>query len=384
MEFICNRSDLQKSINIVEKAISQRMPLDILENISIELMDGKLKLRGHDCEICIENIINVNDAHQAGSVLVKAKTISSIISKLQDQEVIIKVEDQSKMVITSGKVGFDILCMSNEEYPDFPGIENIGNENLIEFKMTAGDLKDVIKHTIFAVSFDEYKQFLNGILVKNERHNLCFVATDGYRLSLKKKPFKEIENEFSVIVPYKAMNELYKIIQQIDSEQDILFNILEEQILFKIGDTLLVSKVIKGPFPDYEQVLPKKSDNIYSVPRKFLQSAAERASIIAAASNNLIRMAFDCEKVVISANAASLGDFKEELAVSRLYGEADTRLAFNVKLILDAIKNLEADDLKLEFNSGLSPCVLKQVGDDDYTYILMPIRTNDYQTREES
>ena len=373
MKFSCDSSTLQKGISIVEKAISPRTSLPVLENIFLELKEGQLKLRGNDLEIGIENIVPVSGSGDDGSILIKARTISSIISKLQNQALNFEVGTDNKMIIKAEKVDFDILCTQSEDYPVFPSVEQ-GTK----LQVPIGALKDLIKHTVFSVAFDETKQFLNGILIKNESGKLVFVTTDGYRLSLKKHETSIPEEAFSVIVPYKAMNELNKIIGHIEEDKVVAITISENQISFSIGDFLLVSRVIKGQFPDYNQVLPKELEFSYSIPRKVFVDAAERASIIASASNNVVRLSFDEGTIVLRASAPSLGEFREEMDVTKSRGEGEVKIAFNVKLILDAVKILESDDVTLEFNSGLSPCVIRSRSDVDFTYIIMPIRTSDY------
>ena len=139
--------------------------------------------------------------------------------------------------------------------------------------------------------------------------------------------------------------------------------------------------MIQGQFPDYNQVLPKETLNSFSVSRRAFLDACERASIIAFSSNNVIRLVFSDDHLTIHANAP-MGEFKESIQLSRLGGSGEARIAFNVRLILDSIKNLEMDDLKISFNNELSPCIVQPVSDLDYTYIIMPIRTSEYQARE--
>ena len=147
-------------------------------------------------------------------------------------------------------------------------------------------------------------------------------------------------------------------------------------------DFLLVSRVIQGQFPDYGQVIPSETNIIFSVPRKLLLEACERASIIASASNNVVRLRFSEEALTLEANAKELGDFKESCAISRIMGEGSLEIAFNVRLLLDVIKTLTTDDIKISFNNELSPGKVQSISDDTFTYIIMPIRTNTYQSTE--
>ncbi len=374
MKFSCSTSTLQKGISIVEKAISQRTTLPLLENLYMELNGTELKLRGNDLEIGIETIVAVETSESGGSILVKAKTFSSILSKIQSGTVDIFVDPSNRMIIRGNKVDFEILCLSVDDYPVFPAVETG-----IFFDLKVTDLKDLIKHTIFAVSFDETKQFLNGILVKNDAGTLYFVATDGYRLSLKRRQLDGEVGDFSLIAPFKAMNELFKILPSFGDDVSVRVTVSDSQVVFAVDRFLLISRVIKGQFPDYRQVIPKQSDHSYSVVRTALLGACDRATIISSVANNVVRLAFDDESLVVRANAASMGEFHEVLEVARIQGSGDVKIAFNVKLVLDGIRGIDADDIRLEFNQGVSPCVIRSGADEDYIYIVMPIRTNDFQ-----
>ncbi|MBT6119991.1 DNA polymerase III subunit beta [bacterium] len=373
MKFSCHSDQFQKALSIVDKAISTRSSVNVLEYVFLNVKENKLTLIGNDLEIGIKHSIPVDAMDQEGEILVKSKTILSIMGRLQNHPVTIETVDNI-LKIKSEKVDFEILGLSTNDYPQFPKV----NEGY-RFPIKIEELKDLIKKTIFSVSFDETKQFLNGILIKNEPEHLSFISTDGFRLSLKQKKCEGIENEFSAIVPFKAMNEVSKIIQTLPQEESIHINISEKQVAFFIGETTFLSRLIEGQFPDYRQVMPSESVHSYSIPRKLLLDASERAQIIAAESNNVVRFNFFDNELVIKSNANALGEFKEGIDVNRESGEGDSKIAFNVKLILDAIKNLDDEDLVMKFSSEVSPCVIQPKNESDYTYIIMPIRTNDFQ-----
>lgn len=373
MKFSCDIKDLKQSISMVEKAISSRTALPVLENIYFELVQDNLTLRGNDLEIGIEHSLKILNSESAGTVLVKSRTISNIISKLSSKQVHFSLNDNQQMVINADNVSFNILCQDSKEYPVFPAIES-GQK----FTLTVAQLKDLIKHTIFSASFDETKQFLNGILVKSEGENLYFITTDGYRLALKKTSGSWPEEKVESIIPFKAMNELNKIIQAFNEDQAVSIVISDSQVSFQTKELLIISRIIKGQFPDYKKVLPAQSEQKVTVSRRHFLDACERASIIAEASNHVIHLYFDND-IEIKASAPSLGVFQERVSFDRIQGQGEVKIAFNVKLILEAVKILSSDDIQIEFNSGLSPCIITEAGNDDFKYIVMPIRTSDFQ-----
>jgi DNA polymerase-3 subunit beta len=377
MKFTCNSTEILKRLSVVEKAISSRSSLPVLENVFFELNGNQLVLRGHDLELGIETAMDVQGV-QNGQVLIKAKTLLSIVSKFQNQNLTIESQGQNIKISSDSQVDFNILGFATDDYPAFPSIEQG-----ISVSLTAEEVRCLIQYTLFAVSTDETKHFLNGILVKSEGANLLFVSTDGYRLSLRRHHVQSELAAFSVIVPQKAMSEALKVLQQVKDDDVFEMTISENQVSFRLNDILFISRVIQGQFPDYNQVLPKETLHSFSVSRRALLDASERASIISSASNNVVRLGFTDSQLGIYANAA-IGEFKEFINVSRFTGEGEMKVAFNVKLILDSLRHLQADDLKISFNNELGPCVIRPVSDEDYTYIIMPIRTSDYQVSRET
>ena len=376
MQFTCKSDELRKSVALVEKAVSQKSSLPVLENIFLELKGTFLKLRGNNLEIGIENGFFIENSSGDGCVLIKAKTLSGIISRLSDEDVSISVDENQKLAIKGTQVDFDILGSNAQDYPVFPTIDDG-----FSLSLSVEELRDLIKHTIIAVSYDETKQFLNGIMIKNEQDKLLFVSTDGYRLALKQQTIPPVNNEFNSIVPFKALSELNRILQGLDGEKSVEIIISENQIVFKLDSFILISRLIQGQFPDYKQVVPKTSENKFLIDRQQFLAAAERAAIIATASNNVVRFLFDNNKLEIFANAKGLGDFKEDLAIERKNEDGEAvKIAFNVRLVLDVIKTLTTDKIMLEFNNELSPCKISLENDDSFTYIIMPIRTTDYQS----
>ena len=374
MKFKCKANNLQKGIGIVEKAVSTRSSLPVLENIFIEVLDNKLVLRGNDLEIGIQKTIDL-ETSEVGKVLVRAKTMGSIVSKLADSNVDISVDATNKLIIRSDKhADFDLLGTNSEEYPVFPEIESG-----IKLQIKIEQLRNLIKHTIYSVSLDETKQFLNGILIKNEQQKLVFVSTDGYRLSVKSTDIALPDQDFSAIVPFKAMNEIYKILQQYNADELVTINISANQVAFIFDTVVFVSRIIQGQFPDYKQVFPKEIKNSYELSLNALLTACERASIFAAESNNVIKLTFSPESVSIFSQAASLGEFKESIPLTPTAGEGELTISFNVRLLLDMLKNAESDDLQISFFNELSPSIFSIKSDDSFQYILMPIRVNQFE-----
>ena len=374
MEFSCPSKELKKVLTIVEKSVPQKSSIASLQNFYVLLEGNTLKFRGNNLEMGIENQLPVSAVKEQGSFLVQAKTLSGIVSKIEDETINFTVDDQQKITIKGEKVDFDLLGASTQDYPVFPNIES--GQTL---QIKAEDLVSLIKHTLISVSYDETKQFLNGILMKSEGDKLCFVSTDGYRLSVKNQVITPLEMDISSIVPYKTISEVQRILSTCSPSSTIDITISEKQIVFKFDDIVIISRLIQGQFPDYNQVCPKQIENSIKINREDFLQASERASIIAAVSNNVARLEFSTNQLTMYANAKGMGDFQESIDIDREQGDTELKIAFNIRLLLDVIKVSSAQYLHIGFNNELSPCQITIENDDSFKYIIMPIRTTDYQ-----
>ena len=380
MKFSLNLSEFKLAVNTVCKAISNRTTLPVLEFLYFEIKQKTVIMRGNDLELGIEYQLPVEIQEESDTrcVLVKANTLNDILTKLDTDTVNISLDQSLKFSIKSSGIDFDIFGVSHSEYPTFPALEKD-----IQLNLNAALLLDLIKHTIFSVSYDETKQFLNGIKIESKGNRCDFISTDGFRLSLKYEQFDSDVPEFSCIVPYKTMNELSKILTSVKSDE-VNVSLSERQISFELGHSIVVSRLINGRFPDYKQVLPKNTLFEYKLSRQLLLNAADRANIIASHSNFVAKFQFTESDLTISASNSKLGDYVEQLASQRLIGEREMTVSFNIKLLQEALKIIDQQEIVFEINSELSPCVIKPVGDQTYTHILMPIRMSEYANESES
>ena len=376
MKFSCKSKDLQKGISVVEKAISLRTPLQIMENIFLSTADNKLTLVGNNLEVGIQYEIPIENLQESGRILIKAQTISNVISKMEDQNVDVSVDLNQKVLIHSGGVDFDLHGQDINDYPVLPNIESG-----IKFTLSADQLSALIKHTFFSVCYDDAKPFLNGVFIKAVNQKLTFVATDGFRMAMDETICESIQNDFEVIIPNKAIGELNKILQILHYNDPVEVIVTDTLIKFSWNSFKMVSRLIQGRFPDYKQVVLDESSikNQYRVPRKTLVTATERASIIANYANQVVRIYFKQNEVIVKAKALKTGEFREGILISEPKHTGDLRISFNVKLLLDALKNIESDDILIEFNDELCPCIFKPVSEENYLYVIMPIRMTDFE-----
>ncbi len=371
MEFKCVKDDFYNAIQIVEKAVSIRSTLPIIGNILIEATKKGLKLSSNDLEMGIELLIDANIV-QEGAILAPAKTLSSIVSKLPAGEVNFTVGSTNNIKINCGRSKFNIHGLPTDEFPMLHKLDKGTN-----LEIEADALKEIVKQTIIAVSMDESKHVLNGVLIEVEKNVIKFTATDGFRLAQRKAILKNAIKDgisVSIIVPMKALQEVSRIIQQENFDGNILIMIAKEQVAFDIGTVYLISRLIQGQFPDYKQVIPKEGKVKVIMSRKDLLESAERASIIASSNANIIKIESSKDQILISANTANIGNVAELVDV-QTEGKLDFPVAFNVRLIMDVLKNIDEDNIVFFLNSPSSPGIISPKENKDYTYVLMPIRT---------
>jgi len=375
MEFSCLRNDILKGVQAVERIVSTKSTLPIIGNILFEVKKSGLTLSANNLEMGIEITVPAKVSKE-GSVLIPAKTLGGIVSKLPQGDISVKVSEKNLVRISYNESFFTIHGLPPDEFPSLPKVKD-GKA----FELDPSVLSEMIKQTIFAVSSSEEKYVLNGVLletgrsdIQNDTSNLRLVATDGYRLS-RRGAKVEIKDAGGIkaIVPAKALGEVSRVIQD-SSDKSLHVVVADEQVAFKYGDAYIVSRLIQGQFPDYKQVIPKSSDAKISVSTKELLDATERAAVIASGSANIIKLELKGGSVHIIANTPDVGSIDESVKVESK-GKDKTSISFNARLITDVLKNLSTDKTALELSGPLSPGVIKPVQGVDYIYIVMPIRT---------
>jgi DNA polymerase-3 subunit beta len=377
MNFSCEQQVFNKAVQTVEKIIATKSSLPIIGNIFIKAEEGKLKFYSNDMELGVEVTIPAKII-SPGNILAPAKILGNIANKLPNTTVEFNVLEKNYIEINCGTAKFNLHGLLSDEFPLPTQVKD--TEFII---LSTLNFSNLVKQTIFAASTDEGKHILNGLLFeiipeKGKKDSVIFkmVATDGYRLSQKISTAKtNITKPTSFIVPSRALNEILHILPQ-DEKQDVKINISPELISFSFGDIYFVSRLIQGQFPDYNQVIPKSFETEIITKRKSFLEAAERSSIIASSSANVIKLKTATNKLKMSANTPDLGAVYEEIDV-KTTGSSKSTAAFNVRLLTDVLKNLNQEDIFFGLSGGLSPGIIKAVGSEDYLYVIMPIRTQE-------
>ncbi len=363
MKFICNQEIILKSLNIVSKAITNRTTIPILKGILIEAENGKITLKSSDLDLSISNEIKCNTIEN-GKIVVMAKLFHEIIRKLPNKEITFELKENS-LNITCENFDANIVSFSPEEFPRIQEIEE-NNKIIIDREL----FKDMIIKTSFSASIDESKGVITGVLLELVEGNIKMVALDGFRMAVLKEKMK-IEKENKIIISAKTMNEIYKIVSEYENE-DIELIIDDKKAGVIIGNTKIVTRLLEGEFIKYNDILPKENKISVILNKKNLIESIERASLFSKeGKNNLIKLSI--KENIIKINSTSEDGNIEEFIDVEKNGE-DIEIGFNSKYVVDCLKVVEDDLIKMEFNNSVSPCLIKPLEDDSYTYLILPVR----------
>ncbi|MGG7179190.1 DNA polymerase III subunit beta [Clostridium paraputrificum] len=363
MIFICEKQKLQEGILIAQKAITGKSTMPILEGIYINATKDGLTLIGSDMDVSIETKVNA-DVIEEGSVVIDSKIFGEIIRKLPNSDVRIEVIENDTVQISCQKSVFNVVFMNAEEFPSLPSIDE---EKQIEVPQNI--LKNMIKSTSFAIAQDETRPILQGILFEIKDKKLNLVALDGYRLAIKSE-YLDSDFDIEVVIPGKTLNEVAKILEDIDSQVNITFT--NNHILFNLKQARIISRLLDGKYVNYNSLLPQEHKLTLSVDKQELQNGIERASLMAKEGNsNLVKLEVQEENLIITSNS-QLGKVREEVGIN-LQGEG-IQIAFNSRYLLDVLKNMEDDKVIMEMTSSVSPCIIKAKETDSYKYLVLPVR----------
>lgn len=363
MKVICLKDNLIEGINIVQKAVSAKTTLPILEGILLEA-STEFKLTGNDLEIGIECYVQGNIQKQ-GSIVLNSKMFGDIVRRLPDSEVLIEVKENNLVIIECENSHFELKGLPSAGFPALPVIVK-ENTFLISQKL----VRDMIKQTIFAISTDENRPILTGSLIECKSMELTFVSIDGFRLALRKNSAENEAADFSVVIPGKTLNEIVKILQPVDDNITIYSS--NSQILFDLGNCKVVSRLLEGEYLNYKNIIPSDFETKLRVKTKELLSSIERASLITMEEKKYpVKFTISNDKIVISSNT-DLGAVREELNVEMEGSKME--VGFNPRYFIDALRVIDEDSVEIFFTSSVGPCTIRSLEKDRFAYMILPIR----------
>jgi DNA polymerase-3 subunit beta len=368
MKIVCTKSELLKGISVVSGATSQKTTLALLSNLLFEAKDDILTLAATDLEIAVKTQIKAQVIKEGGITL-PGRLISDIVKKTPQDEIEISADEQSKVVVKSGRTKYSIVGIPRDE---FPAVVDFNTEKKLTIKSDI--LREMITRTKFAVSTDETRYVLNGIYFAVAAGTVTMVATDGKRLTfVARKNVVDKKFTANLIIPAKALEEALKIIAG-SAGTEVEIGLFDNQIGFRMNDTVLKSRLIDGHFPNYEQVIPKEKERKGSFKAKTqeLLAATERVALVASGKAVPVKYSLSDGKLALYVMEQGKGEGNDEISVE--YSGEKFEAAYNPAYVMDMLKIESSPDVLFEFSAPISPAILRPAADPDYQYIIMPMR----------
>ncbi len=364
MRFSVAKEKLLAGLQTVQNVVSSRTTLPILANVRIQANDGHLRFTTTDLDVGISGQIEAQ-VEKSGGTTLPVKRLASIVRELNSGEVQVEIDSKNIASIRCGQTFFKIHGLPEDEFPALPHFEDAKL-----FTIKQGDLKDALRKTSYAISTDETRYVLNGILFSFKDSRLTMVATDGRRLALVDV---EVEfpqsDEIEIIVPTKCVNELARIVEETG---ELKMYVAQNQVAFDVGSTRLVSKLVEGNYPNYRQVIPGEMRERVTLERQLFLAAVHRVSLLASEKSNSVKLMFTKNNLEIAANTPDIGEGRESIAVA--YKGPDIAIAFNPEYLMAPLRALPDDEVFLDLIDEMSPGVIKiQM---PFLYVLMPMRVS--------
>ena len=364
-----DRQKLAKALQIVSKTVSSRTAMPILSGIlmrsvdrdTVELIasDGITSIRTR----CDAGII------EPGNTVFSARNLVDIVKTMPSDQVTIEQEIGSSAIkISGGTAEFNLNTMPAEDYPPLASVEN---ENRLSINMDT--FRNMVKQVSVAVSNNEARPVYTGILLKAENSNLIMVATDTHRLAVRKEPV-DIKHESvqRAIIPGKMMQEAARLSVEAQDDDDIGIWSDEKQVAIEAGETVLISRLLEGQYPDFTSVIPSEFSTNVIVENSVFLAALERASLVAAQAAPTVRLEIRKGEIQVESHSPEFGRSCETITAETA-GE-DLIIAFNAHYLTDALKAISDEKVGINFNDSLSPAILKSLGTSEYTYLVLPVR----------
>lgn len=362
------QQDLNGSLQSVSRSVGVKATLPVLGNILFEAEGNTLKLSATNLEVGVIKSLNA-EVIEGGAITIPAKTLNEVVSSLSGLEIEFYTEGDL-LKIEAGKFKADLNCIGASEFPAIPQSENKG------FSIPKNIFKESIPQISFAAAVDEGRPVLTGILTEIKDKKFEVVATDGFRLAHKTFSDEKLEGVyFKALVPRRTLDELVKLIGE---EGDDLENIElqttdnQNQVIFKIGSTVLSSRLIEGNFPVWEKIVPSQFIGNAVVNKDILIKGLKLASVFARSEANVIKLKVTNSGIKLSSETRELGHQDAEVE-AKVEGE-EIEVAFNSKYLLDAVSACPGEEERVYFSGVLSPTLIKPIEGEGLEYIVMPIR----------
>ena len=384
MEIVCQQSDLNIAIQLVNKAVSARPTHPILSNIlfTADEVTNKISLTGFDLNLGIQTSFDAN-VDKSGAITIPSKILSEIVSKLPSESpVTLKVEeDTENILLQSDRGSFNLKGIASDDYPKLPFVESGTSLDI----NPAGFLQ-ALKLTMFSSSNDESKQLLTGVNFKFKDQSLESAATDGHRLAVvltsEGENFSKLEminnlntgdDYLSVTIPTRSLREIERLVSTKLKEDTIKLFYDKGQVVFISSNQIITTRTLEGSYPNYSQLIPDTFSKVFKFERNVLINSLERIAVLADQQSSVVKININDDKFAsISADAQDIGNAKELLPVS--FNCDQIEIAFNVRYLLEGLRVISSENILLKCNLPTTPAVLVPDDDSSFTYLVMPVQ----------
>jgi DNA polymerase-3 subunit beta len=370
MRFTITREKLQEGLAAVAPTTPAKTTLPVLANILVETTERGIRLSGTDLDIAVTTEVAA-EVETAGAITIPAKKLSEIARELPPAPVKVATAGEQRVSLDCGRSHFKILGLPRDDYPSFPTVKFDGS-----WRIRSGDLQKLISHTAFAVSTEESRPILNGVLWELKPDGMRMVATNGHRLAKMELTINSPGAPTAdMIVPPKALDQIRRLFPE-DEELEIARG--DNHLGFRSPFTAVYTRLIEGPYPNYDQVIPRDNNRIAIADRSALTSALRRMSVIASDQTHRIRLSFNAGMLKFSVQTPDLGEATDELAVR--YSGDPFDIGFNANYLLEILRYIPTDDVKLTFKAPERAATLEPDGWNDpaqFLCLVMPLRLLD-------
>lgn len=370
MRFTISREKLQEGLAAVTAAVPAKTTLPVLSNLLVETTERGIRLSATDLDIAVSTEVSA-DVETPGSITIPAKKLSEIARELPLSPVKVSASGEQRVTIECGRSRFKLLGLPRDEFPSFPTVRF--NES---WRVKSGELQKLISHVAFAVSTEESRPILNGVLWELREDRMRMVATNGHRLSKMELPVESSSAPpGDLIVPPKALEQIKRLFP---AEEELEIARGENHLGFRSPFTSVFTRLVEGPYPNYEQVIPKDNDRFCLCDKAALTSALKRMSVIASDQTHRIKMSFNTGMLKFSVTTPDLGEASDELPVN--YNGDQLDIGFNATYLLEILRYMPTEQVRLTFKAPERAATIEPEGWDDpakYLCLVMPLRLMD-------
>ncbi len=370
MKFTISREKLQEGLQAVTAAVPAKTTLPVLANLLVETTDRGIRFSATDLDIAVSTEVSA-DVETPGAITIPAKKLSEIARELPPSPVKIAATGEQRVTLECGRSKFKLLGLPRDEFPTFPQVRF--NDS---WRVKSGELQKLISHTAFAVSTEESRPILNGVLWELREERMRMVATNGHRLAKMELPVEASSAPpGDLIVPPKALEQIRRLFP---AEEELEIARGENHLGFRSPFTSVYTRLVEGPYPNYEQVIPKDNDRYAIADKASLTQALKRMSVIASDQTHRIKMSFNTGMLKFSVTTPDLGEASDELPVNYTGDQLD--IGFNATYLLEILRFMPTEQVRLTFKAPERAATIEPEGWDDaakYLCLVMPLRLMD-------